>query len=583
MNRRIQSDNGDKLAASALVGATDTVNANEKSKYSKHNRQQRHRCWSLIGMLASFIMLVYLVWTLQQRHRRIHSQELVQSMDRAQQIRGHQHGNKRPQEQPAQLLRGGEGGGDNAGGGFFGGIPNMNSNTALAKELDALDNAMMTNRHSGILWMRPQLLPSRDPWNHPNPLAGRPMRKPKISRHGPHFQVSRSSITNQMAWKQNVLQEEENKSNNNSSKQKQRVDYTLDSLYSYPALLMEPPATLGDYPPLQSMQQLMDTWPQDQLDHPSTTPPNIQEVLFHFDYTHPDQVDAARKFRDAKLPFKLTNVPELLAAGNKWTDEYVAEQFNSHQASGSCQESSTNFFAFFTPSSWDVETMGLPPTRNNDWTFDQWSQHARYADESQLDFDQPHFYWQSGVPKEERTDTPKDKWSFVSKDLPSLSSPTETFFVFHPKEQKGIQCRFGERGVTAATHYDGGRNMVAMVTGAKRYILSPPRECSKLGIVAARGNTIFRHSLMNFGHLNYMDKEEMPPEERAWLERAGQAQALSTVLKAGEVLFIPSHWFHYIVSLQKSAQCNVRSGVDDEGDTVFGGQADVLEKCQAVF
>lgn len=46
----------------------------------------------------------------------------------------------------------------------------------------------------------------------------------------------------------------------------------------------------------------------------------------------------------------------------------------------------------------------------------------------------------------------------------------------------------------------------------------------------------------------------MPEGERAWLEKASQSMAIETVLKAGEVLYIPSHWFHYIISLQKSAQ-----------------------------
>jgi hypothetical protein len=43
-----------------------------------------------------------------------------------------------------------------------------------------------------------------------------------------------------------------------------------------------------------------------------------------------------------------------------------------------------------------------------------------------------------------------------------------------------------------------------------------------------------------------------------------------------QVLYIPSHWFHYIISLQKSSQCNVRSGVATEGHPHFGGQQDVL-------
>jgi hypothetical protein len=147
--------------------------------------------------------------------------------------------------------------------------------------------------------------------------------------------------------------------------------------------------------------------------------------------------------------------------------------------------------------------------------------------------------------------------------------------------QKGIQCRFGERGVTAATHFDSGRNMVAMMKGAKRYILSPPRECSKLGVVTGKGNPIFRHSMLNFGHLNEMSNADMPSDEREWLERSADALAIDTVLKAGEVLYIPSHWFHYITSLQTSAQCNVRSGIDVEGDSFFGGQAEATRLCEA--
>jgi hypothetical protein len=36
--------------------------------------------------------------------------------------------------------------------------------------------------------------------------------------------------------------------------------------------------------------------------------------------------------------------------------------------------------------------------------------------------------------------------------------------------------------------------------------------------------------------------------------------AIDTIVKSGEVLYIPSYWFHYIVSLQYSIQCNSRSG-----------------------
>ena len=93
---------------------------------------------------------------------------------------------------------------------------------------------------------------------------------------------------------------------------------------------------------------------------------------------------------------------------------------------------------------------------------------------------------------------------------------------------------------------------------------------------------MFRHSLLNFGYLNLLESDDpevqtMPEEERAWLEVANDSMAVETVLKAGEVLYIPSHWFHYITSLQKSAQCNTRSGRDKGDHPEHGGFEDVME------
>lgn len=286
----------------------------------------------------------------------------------------------------------------------------------------------------------------------------------------------------------------------------------------------------------------------------------------------------AERFRDAELPFKVYDIPEFEIAGQRWTDDYISKEFRSGNPGGTAQESLDNYFAFYVPNAWNPKVHGLPPTRNNDWSYRQWSRHARYADATQLLANYPHFYWQSGVPASERSEV-ESEWTFITRDLRLFSSTQENFFVFHPEMQKGIQCRFGERGVVAATHFDGGRNMVGMITGAKRYILSPPNQCSKLGIFSSRESPIYRHSLLNFGHIQYIDEYNngMSSQEREWLTRASTSQALETVLKAGEVLYIPSHWFHYIISLQKSAQCNVRSGMDDEGNPRFGGRRDVEE------
>lgn len=40
-----------------------------------------------------------------------------------------------------------------------------------------------------------------------------------------------------------------------------------------------------------------------------------------------------------------------------------------------------------------------------------------------------------------------------------------------------------------------------------------------------------------------------------------EAPALETVLETGELLYIPTFWYHYIVSEGFNVQCNARSGL----------------------
>ena len=36
------------------------------------------------------------------------------------------------------------------------------------------------------------------------------------------------------------------------------------------------------------------------------------------------------------------------------------------------------------------------------------------------------------------------------------------------------------------------------------------------------------------------------------------------VLQAGDVLYLPTYWFHYIISLETNFQCNTRSGINND-------------------
>ena len=70
----------------------------------------------------------------------------------------------------------------------------------------------------------------------------------------------------------------------------------------------------------------------------------------------------------------------------------------------------------------------------------------------------------------------------------------------------------------------------------------------------------------------------MASKEQEYLETSRSVRAVETVLKAGEVLYCTSHWFHYIISLQKSVQCNTRSGKHVDGSPEWGG-AETVEEC----
>jgi hypothetical protein len=86
---------------------------------------------------------------------------------------------------------------------------------------------------------------------------------------------------------------------------------------------------------------------------------------------------------------------------------------------------------------------------------------------------------------------------------------------------------------------------VAVITGAVRYILSPPAAApSNLCVHSSPESALDRHSALDFAHLTFVTGAEqasngMSTEERECLKAVAAADAVETVVKAGEVLFIP--------------------------------------------
>lgn len=128
--------------------------------------------------------------------------------------------------------------------------------------------------------------------------------------------------------------------------------------------------------------------------------------------------------------------------------------------------------------------------------------------------------------------------------LPQLMEEVET----PPYCEGGLLLRrnlwFSARGTVTSLHFDLPDNLVAQVHGTKRFILFPPGERSHLGPYPVFSST---------PHLARLDPEQPDfvkhPEAR-------QAKGVCCTLEPGDLLFIPSRWWHYARSAEPSVSVN---------------------------
>lgn len=294
------------------------------------------------------------------------------------------------------------------------------------------------------------------------------------------------------------------------------------------------------YPHYTPLLDLLKSWNPDDPDVPNY----FKETLQHFNYSCPIEREIAAKFRDAEVPFKLYDVPKVNEVVKLWNDEYLSQMMKKDMTIRT-ERSKTNHFMFWKSKSYENFKQ---PTDFVQMSFDQWLEIAKKADREKLSSEVEHYYFH----KSERIGAPRS--TFVGRDLDIFTPTKENFFVTNLHLNKGIQCRFGMRGIIAETHYDSGKNMVAMLRGSKRYILTPPHTCKYLGIISDVRHPSFRHSVIDWSNIN-----------QGKAHHFDKVDAIDTIVREGEILYIPSFWFHYIISLEVSIQCNTRSGTPPSG------------------
>ena len=288
------------------------------------------------------------------------------------------------------------------------------------------------------------------------------------------------------------------------------------------------------FPDLVPLPDLLNRWPPD-----DPLPPDVPGIaegsLPRFDFQDDAQRAKAKLLQTHEVPFMMYNVPDIDNVVEKWTDEYLLDAFGDLPQH--VLKSSSNHFMYWNKQhARKQKDTYSPPTEPMVIQFNEFLKIRDTADTSPIDSE--HVYLQLNSDANHK---------FIAQDLPCFRAK-KSFWIVEAHKNRGINCRWGSRGLIAEAHYDGGRNFVAMLKGAKRYMLLPPSDCKNL-YLWPKGHPEGRHARADWSNL---DIDKYPDMQKA--------KATEVILRAGEVLYIPSYWFHYIISLTGSIQCNTRSG-----------------------
>lgn len=324
------------------------------------------------------------------------------------------------------------------------------------------------------------------------------------------------------------------------------------------------------YPYAWNILDVLKNWPPDD----PTPHLDIHQGWCVFDYQ--TEYDKAKNYRNHELPFVVRGDPEVASAVERWNAPgYMERLMNTvlHRA----EYSENNHFLYWMKPNvpagglsdkqlkkikkkkknpfggpWKIEAPAnwSQPTKMLRMEYKDWFVHANVTDD-QLGPNKPHWYYRLiGCGDMGKCDAGSSEYLF--DELTFFQPRPHQLYLREFEKQKGIHCRFGMKGVIAENHFDGSRNSIVVLGGERRYILSHPDQCELLALYP-KEHPSARHSAVDWSD---PDLDTFP--------EFGTAEASEVVLQAGDVMYLPTNWFHYIISLDLNFQCNTRSGVGQE-------------------
>ncbi len=356
-----------------------------------------------------------------------------------------------------------------------------------------------------------------------------------------------------------------------------------------------------EYPKAWKSTDVLSNWNPN--DVATTSQRDVYQGLCVFDYQ--TQYSAALNYRNLEKPFVIRNDPQVTAVARRWggDPEYLHRVFGDVKEYRTERSPSNQFIYYRIRGKHHPKGYKPPPNDEIDMPFGEWLEYALEKDgialgdqdliekskvlkERRMSLIEHHHQSTDEDPlvvdelevdekrmndansegaKEEKyyyfrlnADIRSDKKEnrFIYKELPFFDPRTKKdsqFYIVNPLEERGINCRFGMRGITAANHFDMSRNTIAIFGGERRYVLAAPSQCKNMALYPVNHPSL-RHS--SFDWSNPDEWEDHPEFKDALINEV--------VLHEGDVLYLPTNWFHFIVNLSLNYQCNARSGTTFE-------------------
>jgi len=136
---------------------------------------------------------------------------------------------------------------------------------------------------------------------------------------------------------------------------------------------------------------------------------------------------------------------------------------------------------------------------------------------------------------EELLDIPK---TYLSGDY------IEPFFMkYHEPFEKNMW--FGPGGIVSHLHRDPAENVMCMVSGEKIFVIFPYNEAPNLYPYEDKSRLLGRFSQVN---IDKPDLEKFPDMKKA--------KPMTCHIKEGEMLFLPSNWWHQVYTIDRNLALN---------------------------